>query len=500
MPGNKQNNKKESAAETKKRISFAKYHTKTQDVYGGNQALNKITKHTSVSRRLLDISNKEALMDLIESSIDNPSQIAEVSNLLHSFDPNYSKIIEYYVNLFYIRYLVVPTAAKNTTLEEIKDEDYKKSYEKMMEVIDGMFLETTVTDLLEELFKTGSVYMTTTKNNVSQTATILMLPKSYCRTIYQTNFGTNAIQFDFRYFDQNFQGLETEEVLKLFPSEFSKLYNEYKNDSSGARESYWKILDTRYSTSIIVNSSEYAPFITALNGILEYETVRDNELKKSSNELKTILTHRIPMVDDRPIFDMDEVVSIQKAISKVTSNHEGLETITVFGPTEVVKLQEEGKAENKRINQSYNTIFNASGLNANSFNGSTDKALEYSFTAAKGFVWKFIEKISAYLNLTVNNIYNFKPLQAKIKFLPITMFDDLEQIKMYRENASYGIGKLEAIIATGVKQKEILATSKLEKFLDLESLLVPLSSSHTQSNTDSSIETAEPSNEEEVDT
>lgn len=54
-------------------------------------------------------------------------------------------------------------------------------------------------------------------------------------------------------------------------------------------------------------------------------------------------------------------------------------------------------------------------------------------------------------------------------------------IQQYRENAAYGIGKLEAIVATGIKQKHLRDRARLEKALDLDSLLVPLQSSHTQS-------------------
>jgi hypothetical protein len=96
-----------------------------------------------------------------------------------------------------------------------------------------------------------------------------------------------------------------------------------------------------------------------------------------------------------------------------------------------------------------------------------------------------ITSINNFINVAVNNLYRFRPLQAEISLLPITIGKEGELVKQYRENAAYGIGKLEAIVASGIKQKHIADRAKLERVLDLENLLKPLQSSHTQSSLNS---------------
>lgn len=81
----------------------------------------------------------------------------------------------------------------------------------------------------------------------------------------------------------------------------------------------------------------------------------------------------------------------------------------------------------------------------------------------------------------MNNLYRFRPLQAEVSILPITIAKENELVKQYRENAAYGIGKIEAIVASGIKQRHIADRAKLERVLDLDNLLKPLRSSHTQS-------------------
>ena len=105
------------------------------------------------------------------------------------------------------------------------------------------------------------------------------------------------------------------------------------------------MLDPRHSTAFTMNDKQIPPFINALDGILEYETVRGNEIEKSDNELKSIFIHRIPVEDGEPIFDINEVVAIQQKIAQIVGNHKGLDSITTFGESEIHRLQDEGKME-----------------------------------------------------------------------------------------------------------------------------------------------------------
>lgn len=52
-------------------------------------------------------------------------------------------------------------------------------------------------------------------------------------------------------------------------------------------------------------------------------------------------------------------------------------------------------------------------------------------------------------------------------------------MEVYRQNATLGIGKIDYLVASGVKQKHIEDTFELENFLDL-SRITPLQSAHTQ--------------------
>ena len=73
-------------------------------------------------------------------------------------------------------------------------------------------------------------------------------------------------------------------------------------------------------------------------------------------------------------------------------------------------------------------------------------------------------------------------------------------MEIHRRNAEYGIGRLEAVVASGTKQKHISYKSKLEEFLKLSDILKPLASSHTQSGNTEQEQPEETIEEESVET
>lgn len=84
--------------------------------------------------------------------------------------------------------------------------------------------------------------------------------------------------------------------------------------------------------------------------------------------------------------------------------------------------------------------------------------------------------------------------------MPISPYTYNDDIKVFKENATLGVGKLDFIIASGVKQRNIKDQLDLEAFLDLNSI-VPMQTSYTQTAEDrgegtSSKKTSEDSKEE----
>jgi hypothetical protein len=463
---------------------FKTFRKKLQGIYGDDVALNNRYGQRELPFRISrEVSRREQLQELLERNWNQPKEISKISRQLHSIDANYAKLVSYYSNMFHVRYTVMPIQLRKDIA--VADQIYMEEYDRMLEIADGMSLEQIVPDVLEELYINGSAYLTSYKDNATKTISIIILPHDYCRTVYKTTLGTNVIEFDFRYFELFTLNEDKEEALALFPAEFREKWQAHweRKETMGAnKDEGWLELDPRFSTSITTNEKEIPPLINAMEGILEYDRVRDAETEKSVNQLKKILTHRIPVTGSGElIFDLDEVREIHRAISTITRKHEGLDTITTFGDTELLTLQSEGSIQNKALDQSYQAVFRSAGLNSSIFMGQTDMSLKLNMRADKSYVWKYIVQLNNFVNLVLNQLYNFKPFQAEVNILPVSVIEEDDFVKMYRESATFGIGKLEAVIATGVKQRSLQDRAKLEQMINLDSMLKPLQSSHTMS-------------------
>ena len=97
----------------------------------------------------------------------------------------------------------------------------------------------------------------------------------------------------------------------------------------------------------------------------------------------------------------------------------------------------------------------------------------------KSVLYTYIESIVNFYTMAVNNGWDWKTYQADIEILPISNYTYNDDIEIYRNNATLGVNKLDYLIASGTKQKNIQDQIILEDYLGLDKLK-PLRTSYTQ--------------------
>lgn len=152
----------------------------------------------------VDVKNAAAVRKLLNDAIRNKQTLVETSKQLYITNPIYASVINYLAEMFTWQYKVTPhrvyTKSKAKARKQIADADFQIVYSQMLELVDGLSIETKFTELLTRLFITGSTYFTSYLDEDSMTINMLLLPEKYCRTIGQTQYGTYIIEFDFSYF------------------------------------------------------------------------------------------------------------------------------------------------------------------------------------------------------------------------------------------------------------------------------------------------------------
>ncbi len=454
----------------------------------------------SLSRKLgeaarlgqIKLRNAVEVRKALQQSIVNKQDLVSASKNLYATNPIYASIVDYISNMFMWRYKVIPhkvyTKSKAKSRKEIKEEDFNLIYQLMIEAVDGLSIETKFPSLLSLLIINGAVYFSTTLDEDSLTVNTVLLPDRYCKKIGETQFGTAIIQFNFEYFDDlNVKDKELKELLAMFPKEFSLKYNKYKKNKT---ELKWQTLDPFFSSALLLNEFGVPSYIYTLGSILNFEQYQDNELERNENLLKYIVVHTMPHYNDQLIFEVDEVAAIHQSMKKIIETGEKARLITTYGDIHVDKIAENNATENEVLAKSFKSIFNNAGFNDALFTGDSVTALELSLIRDKGRVWGYIQSLLNFYTIAINNWFDFKNYQANIDILPISPYTYNDDIEVYRENATLGVGKIDYLIASGIKQKNIQDQLYLEKFLRLEDI-TPMQSSYTQTADDRKDENGE---------
>lgn len=439
------------------------------------------------------IKSAKQVRDLLDKAITNRAQIVKLSKELYAKNPIYMQVIEYMANMFMWRYKVTPhkvyTKSKANARKKLKEEDYMVIYRLMLEVVDGLSIETKFPRLLTTLLIEGAIYITTISNEDSITIDTLLLPNKYCRKIGETQYGTALIQFDFSYFDD--LGLTKEqlnEYLESFSDEFQKGYRAYKKDTVKNR---WQDLDPHFSTGVLLNEYSIPTFIYLWGGLLDYEKYQDQELARHEDLLHHLVVQTMPHYEDKLLFEVDEVKALHNSMKKKIDQGDRVKLVTTFGDVKVEHMTDSDTTENKALEKAFKAIFNNAGFNSGIFTGESVEALHYSLIRDKGYVWKLVQSFLNFYTIAINNWYDFKSYQADIDILPISSYTYKDDIEVYKNNATLGVGKLDYLVASGIKQKNIEDMLDLENYLHLDRI-TPMQTSYTQTAEDRQEETKEP--------
>ena len=241
----------------------------------------------------------------------------------------------------------------------------------------------------------------------------------------------------------------------------------------------WQQLDPHFSSGLLLNDYSIPTYFSILGSILDFEKYQDNELERNENLLKYIVVQKMPIYQDKLIFEMDEVEALHSSLRRVIDRGDKTRLITTFGDVNLLKVAENDTSENQVLSKAFTAIFNNAGFNSAIFTSDSVEALKMSLIRDKGIVWHFVQSLQSFYNIAINNWFDFKNYQADIDILPISPYTYDDDIQVYKNNATLGIGKLDFIIASGTKQRHINDVFELESYLHLDRIQ-PLQTSYTQ--------------------
>ena len=349
---------------------------KLQQLYSDEPSLKRRYQQ-SISYKAGEYTTAKSVREALSTALTNRQSVVDTSRKLYAINPIYASVIDYLSDMYMWRYKVIPhkvySKSKAKLRKQPKDEDFTLIYNLMLEVVDGVSIETKFPAMLSLLYINGAVYFTTFCDEESITIDTMLLPDQYCQKVGETQYGTNIIQFDFSYFQNlGLSGKDLQDLLKSFPKEFQTCYRRYLADSNLR----WQTLDPHFSSALLLNEMSIPTYFYLLGGILDYEKYQDNELERNDNLLKYLVVHTMPHYEDQLIFEVDEVEAIHKSLKKIVDTNDKARLITTYGDVHVDRISENDTSENQVLSKAFQQIFNNAGFNSGLFTGDSVTALE----------------------------------------------------------------------------------------------------------------------------
>lgn len=431
-----------------------------------------ISDKTKIQSPLIRYSYDE-ITRWLQSPIQNQKQLRELSEFLYNTQPAYKGVIKYMANLPSYSWEV------NLDLDDFEDLKLaKKEYKKVLKYVHKLNLKFEMQKASTIAYRRDFFFGYEMENDYSYF--ILPLNNEYCKPS-EIESGIYNFAFDSTFFDKNPHELD------LYPPEFRRKYNQAKDNNEK-----WIQLDPKKTVCLKVNIDiDYPvpPFSGMFTSVFDYEDYKKIKKDRAKNENYMLLHQKIPMSDksgEVNAFLIDgEAMNVfhQTAASSVP---DGVDVIT--SPMEITAVKtEKSKSENDYVEQARTQIYDSAGVSEVLFNSSktTSTGVAKSINIDEQTAFYFLQQIEAWVNRKL--AYKFPSLDIDFSFLDTSTLNYKDVSDAMLKMAQYGVPvKLTMLSALGFNPYQIINKMTLENdVLKLQDKFIPLSSSHTQSSSDS---------------
>jgi len=270
-----------------------------------------------------------------------------------------------------------------------------------------------------------------------------------------------------------------EDKLKYYPEVFKKMHAEYKKNGVKWQDVPEDISVCMKADPGIIDYSIplFAAVIPSLYKIADADERYD---KEADNKNYKMIAGQSPVDEDgNPKMDYDMFIKYYKHLTANISDKIGL-AVSPFKLSAFDFEKSNSASEVDEISRCTANYWSHAGTSGllhgipNNTAGVTKLAIKNDESYMFGLMRQAERLINRFLKTEITG-----KVQFKIAFLPVTVFNREEYIKLYKEAASFGIGKSHYIAALGIPQFDIAGLNYIEKeILNLDTELSPLANTY----------------------
>ena len=403
--------------------------------------------------------------------------LREISNYFYLANGIYTRVCDYYANLYRYDWYCVPEVYD----ESVKEEKVLKDFNTVLSYLDDSHIKKHCGDIALEVIKNGAYYGY--KVPCKDKLVLQQLPASYCRTV--CSIGDNpVVEFNMSFFDKQFKDVAYRlRILKMFPEEFQKGYVMYKSgklpkDSTMDRVGCWYTLDPNATVKFSMNKLDIPMFVNAIPALLDLDQAQDIDRRKQMQQLQKIIVQHLPLDKNGDlIFDVDEARDIHNNACEMLEHAVGTDVLTTFADITVEDVGESNQnAATDTLERMERAAYNAFGTSRNLFNTDGNLSLEKSINDDESVMRSLLFQFHIFYDRICQEKVagNRKKYNFRLYMLETTQYNYKDLSKMYKEQVQIGYSKMLPQIAMGHSQSSIIHTAFFEnQILDLSELMVP---------------------------
>lgn len=434
-----------------------------------NQRLNNPNKNSSSKSLTYSIYTKDNILSWLQNPKNNEKNIRNASNYLYISSMHYQRLIKYYAGLLTWAYVISPL---NFNKSKVKDvESFKKQYLKVAQDLELLNIPQTFYNITLITLREGAYYGV--RRSDKTTTFIQQIDADLCKIVYISdgvfNYAVDMSQIK-------------ESELEYYPPEFTNMYSDYKKSGEKYQDVPWDI-------SICLKADETTmlysipSFAATLPSLYRIATAESNQEDSEELDNYKMLAAEIPVDDEgKPKIGWTLAEKYYANICNAVGDKVGV-SMSPFKLTEHTFEKSGALADIDTLNRAINNYWTSAGTSGllHGVPNSTSGVTKLSIVNDESFVMPLLKQservINRYLKANFTGTIKFK-----ITFLPVTVFNKEDYIKMYKESVPFGIGKSHYLAVLGIPQHDVEGLSYLENdVMEINSKLTPLINSHNAS-------------------
>lgn len=421
---------------------------------------------TSQKSYSYSLYTKENILKWIQSPISNEKNLRDASIYMYLNSMHYQRLIKSYAGLYKGAYVISPLGFEKISDQNARNK-FKNSYYKNVKFLEILDVPSLMRASIAVAIRDGACYGVRWADKTSNF--VQFIDPDICKISAVSN-GTFLYSVDM----SKIQG-----KLEFYPAAFTELYTKYLNTGEKYQEVPEDISWCIKGDSTIVDFS--TPLFASVMPSL-YTIANTESLMETASELKNykMLTGKVPVdTAGNPLIGWDLYLKYYNQLSSALGENVGL-AITPFDINQFSFEERTGISDINEISKSVENFWTTAGTSgllhgvANDTSGVTKLSIKNDETYVLDMVSQVEKLVNRYLKTALNGTYKFK-----ITILPITVFNEDEYVKKYKEAAMSGLAKSHYAASIGIPQYDIEGLTYLENEIIPFDSLVPMKSTYT---------------------